>query len=215
MADTQLKALFDGVIARKLVTDFRNVQAREPVLLLQDDSGFEVVVDVPEGDLARRQREDVKDRKAWSAKAKPMVELSSLPGKQFPAVLKEFSTSADASTRTYRVTLSMERPEGVSILSGMTAKVVFTGLTTTPEKDQFVPAQAVVAGPDGQPYVWVIARDSMAASKRPVQVGELTGDHILVRGGLERGEAIATTGVHKLAEGMVVREMEISDETRR
>jgi len=55
LEDTKLRALFDGVIARKLVTDFRNVAAREPVLLLQDESVMEVVVDVPERDLAARR----------------------------------------------------------------------------------------------------------------------------------------------------------------
>ncbi len=56
LEDTRLRATFDGVIARKLVTDFRNVAAREPVLLLQDESVMEVVVDVPERDLAGAQK---------------------------------------------------------------------------------------------------------------------------------------------------------------
>ena len=57
LADTKLRALFDGVIARKLVTDFRTVAAGEPVLLLQDESLMEVVVDVPERDLAGNRRD--------------------------------------------------------------------------------------------------------------------------------------------------------------
>ena len=120
--DTKLKALFDGVIARKLVSDYRNVQEREPVLLLQDDSTLEVVVDVPEGDIAKRTRNS--DLAAWNKKAKPVVELSSLPGREFPAALKEFATAADSNTRTYRATFAMERPEGVGILPGMTLSLI-------------------------------------------------------------------------------------------
>lgn len=211
--DTKLRALFDGVIARKLVTDYRNVSAREPVLLLQDDSVLEVVVDVPERALARRRREI--DLAEWNARAKPVVELSALPGESFPAKLKELATSADPKTRTYQATFSMERPQNLGILPGMTAKVVLTGLEATPEDDFLLPAQAVVEDVGTNPYVWVVDEQAMFVTKREVEVGELTGDRIVVTSGVHPGDAIAMTGVHLLTEGMEVREMEISDETRR
>ncbi len=68
LEDTKLRAIFDGVIARKLVTDFRNVAAREAVLLLQDESVMEVVVDVPERDLASRASKSSTSRPSrWSS----------------------------------------------------------------------------------------------------------------------------------------------------
>ena len=33
--DTVLRAPFDGIVARRLVEDFQNVQAKEPVLVVQ------------------------------------------------------------------------------------------------------------------------------------------------------------------------------------
>ena len=215
--DTKLRALFDGVIARKLVTDYRNVSAREPVLLLQDDSVFEVVIDVPEGDIARRSTGDVKDLdvEAWNRMSKPVIELASVPGRSFPAELKEFATVADPSTRTYRATFTMERPEDTAILAGMTTKLTLTGLETTASEDQLVPAQAVVGGADGDPYVWVLDEATMTVSRRPVQVGRITEDRIVVTEGLQRGDAVAMTGVNLLTDGTKVAEMEISDETRR
>ncbi|MBW2719645.1 MAG: efflux RND transporter periplasmic adaptor subunit [Deltaproteobacteria bacterium] len=122
LEDTKLRATFDGVIARKLVTDFRNVAAREPVLLLQDESMMEVVVDVPERDLAgdKAHGNSDFDLAQWNAKAKPMAELSSLPGRQFPVKLSELATAADPNTRTFRATFTMEKPKGVGVLSGMT-----------------------------------------------------------------------------------------------
>jgi RND family efflux transporter MFP subunit len=217
LEDTRLRATFDGVIARKLVTDFRNVAAREPVLLLQDESMMEVVVDVPERDLAgdKADRSSDFDLARWNAEAKPMVELSSIPGRQFPVKLSELATAADPNTRTFRATFTMEKPKGVSVLSGMTAKLVLTGLLTTAPDDFLVPAQAVVADSQDEPFVWLVDQESMTVSKRPVTVGKITGgDRIVVSEGLEGGEAIATTGVHLLTEGRVVTEMEKSDETR-
>jgi RND family efflux transporter MFP subunit len=215
--DTKLRATFDGVIARKLVTDFRNVAAREPVLLLQDESMMEVVVDVPERDLAgdKAHGSSVFDLAQWNAKAKPMAELSSLPGRQFPVKLSELATAADPNTRTFRATFTMEKPKGLGVLSGMTAKLVLTGLLTTAPDDFLVPAQAVVADAQDEPFVWLVDEESMSVSKRPVTVGKITGgDRIVVTEGLEGGEAIAMTGVHLLTEGRVVTEMERSDETR-
>ena len=213
LEDTKLRALFDGVIARKLVTDYRNVAAREPVLLLQDESTMEVIVDVPERDLAG-SRTDV-DLDEWNEKAKPVVELSSLPGRQFPVKLTELATAADPNTRTFRATFSMAKPEGVSVLAGMTARLLLTGLTTTKSDEVLLPVGAVIADSEANPFVWLVDEESMTVSKQPVEAGPVTGGRIVIKGGLESGEAVAMSGVHLLAEGMAVTELEESDETRR
>lgn len=213
LEDTKLRAIFDGVIARKLVTDFRNVAAREPVLLLQDESVMEVVVDVPERDLAGSQRRGTPEE--FNARAKPMVELSALPGRQFPVELTELATAADPNTRTFRATFSMKKPEGVGVLSGMTAKLLLTGLRRTSAADVLLPVNAVLADSEEQPYVWLVDEESMTVSKLPVEVGEITGGRIVVKKGIEGGQAIAMSGVHLLDEGVVVTELMESDETRK
>ena len=213
LEDTKLRAIFDGVIARKLVSDFRNVAAREPVLLLQDESVMEVVVDVPERDLAAR-REEI-DLDEWNGKAKPMVELSALPGRQFPVELTELATAADPETRTFRATFNMKKPPDVGVLAGMTAKLILTGLRTTASDDFLLPVNAVAADSNDEPYVWLVDPDSMTVSKRAVEAGRVTGDRIVIRSGLEGGEAVAMSGVHLLAEGMRVSELAESDETRK
>lgn len=213
LEETKLRALFDGVIARKLVTDFRNVAAREPVLLLQDESVMEVVVDVPERDLAG-QRDDI-DMDEWNEKAKPVVELSALPGQKFPVKLTELATAADPATRTFRATFSMAKPDRIAVLAGMTAKLSLTGLVTTGPDEFLVPVGAVVADSEAKPFVWVVDEESMTVSKEPVTVGAITGDRIVVKDGLRGGQAIAMSGVHLLTEGMKVTELKESDETRK
>jgi len=213
LEDTRLRATFDGVIARKLVTDFRNVAAREPVLLLQDESVMEVVVDVPERDLAGARKRGTLEE--FNEQAKPVVELSALPGQQFPVELTELATAADPNTRTFRATFSMKKPDGVGVLSGMTAKLVLTGLRTTEADDFLLPVGAVVADSESKPYVWLVDQEAMTVSKLPVEVGPITGDRIVVTDGLEGGQAIAMSGVHLLTEGTVVIELKDSDETRK
>lgn len=213
LEETKLRAIFDGVIARRLVTDFRNVAAREPVLLLQDESVMEVVVDVPERDLAGGRQETTLEE--FNERAKPMAELSALPGRQFPVELTELATAADPSTRTFRATFSMEKPKGVGVLSGMTAKLVLSGLKTTAAEDFLLPVGALVADSEAEPFVWLVDEESMTVSKHPVEVGQITGDRIVVTEGLEGGQAIAMSGVHLLTEGREVTELAESDETRK
>ncbi len=213
LEDTRLRAIFDGVIARKLITDFRSIAAREPVLLLQDESVMEVVVDVPERDLAGQRREEI-DLAKWNQMAKPVVELSAKPGEQYPVRLAEMATAADPRTRTFRATFVMPKPEDLGVLSGMTAKLTLMGPTTTVVGDFLVPASALVGDAFDDPFVWVVEGEPMKALKRPVEVGNITRDRIVVTAGLQPGDAIAMSGVHLLSQGQEVTEMAQSDETR-
>jgi RND family efflux transporter MFP subunit len=55
LADTVIKAPFEGVITRRRVEPFTNVQAKQPIAELQDLRALEVVVNVPER-LVRHMR---------------------------------------------------------------------------------------------------------------------------------------------------------------
>ena len=58
VADAELRAPFAGVMARKLVEDFANVQAKEPVLILQDTSTLEIQISVPNATSPRREKSE-------------------------------------------------------------------------------------------------------------------------------------------------------------
>ncbi len=201
--DTTLRAPFDGLAARRLVEDFQNVQAKEPVVVLQDISVLEIEVSVPERDFARgnidRSVEEVTQR------AKPRVELSSLPGRSFPARVKEFATRADPVTRTFQVRLSFDPPDDVSILPGMTARVT---VISQGEGGTLLPSHATFADANKRPHVWLIDKQTMKARAAPVELGQLTGDAVQIVGGLSPGDQVAVSGVAQLREGMQVRRHE-------
>jgi RND family efflux transporter MFP subunit len=207
--DTRLIAPFSGVMARKLVQDFQNVQAKQPVLILQDESSLEIVVNVPESDvvlavpgLSPQER---------TARTNPQVELSSLSGRRFPARFQEFSATADPVTRTFPVTFAFDAPADVAVRSGMTAKVILTPprVAAAAQATTFsIPANAVLSDEGGSPYVWKVDESTMTVSRAPVVVGTLSGSEIVVQSGLVSGDVIAVTGVHQLREGLVVRRLE-------
>lgn len=205
--DTELRAPFDGVVARKLVEDFANVPAKEPVLILQDDSSLEIRVNVPERDFARMTPGvPVEER---NRRANPRVVVSALGDRRFPARITEISTTADPQTRTYQARFAFENPPDVNVLPGMTARVVVdTGDAGAGGAEIHVPVQAVVSDPEGEPFVWVVDSDTMQVSRAPVRLGRMTGDRVVIESGLEPGQTVAISGVHDLREGAKVRRFE-------
>lgn len=201
--DTVLRAPFAGLMARKLVEDFQNVKAKEAVLILQDVSHLEIAVSVPERDMT--------DERARASAAeltkivKPEVIVSALPGMRFPARIKEMATTADPTTRTFQFKLIFERPEGVNILPGMTARVV---VHPRVGDALMVPSHAPRADASDKPFVWLLDPKSMTVSRRSVDLGKMSGGAIEVLSGLEKGDEIAVSGVKQLRDGMQVRRYE-------
>jgi RND family efflux transporter MFP subunit len=208
LEDTELRAPFSGVLARRLVDDFQNVMAKQPVLILQDDSSLEIKVNVPERDLARRTTARTRPEEA-TARLQPRVVVTSLPDVSFPARIKELATTADEVTRTYEVTLAFATPTQYRVLPGMTAKVVVQAPAEHSGRSAAlrIPASATRTDESGEAFVWRIARDAMTAQRAPVKLGGLSGDQVAVLEGLEDGDLIAISGVHQLRDGMAVRRL--------
>jgi membrane fusion protein, multidrug efflux system len=193
--DTRLKAPFNGVIARRFVENFQNVQAKEPVASLQNLDEMEIVIHVPERVVRAEPR-----RAAGYATFEGMTD-------RIPVALKTFSAEADPQTQTYEVVLGFSPPPGAAVLPGMPVEVF-------PDEgagdgggqgDVLVPLAAVLAGADGAPSVWVVDPATSRVSQRPVAVGAVRGSDIVILEGLAPGDRIVTAGVHHLRDGMLVR----------
>ncbi len=197
---TELVAPFEGTVAARYVDNFEDVQAKQPVLRLLDDSRIEMMVDIPEHIVALA----------------PQVQeihctFDAFPGTELIAEIKERGNEADPVTRTYPVTLIMDQPPGIQVLPGMTGQAwaIFVQADEGDEKafDEKafeVPLESVGEDAGGERFVWVVDEKSGTVGRRPVEVLELTDVGVLVRG-LERGELIATAGAAFLCEGQRVR----------
>lgn len=201
LEDTVLTASFAGRVARKLVTDFKNVQAKEPILVLQDNSSLEVKIDIPEQDAILANPEMGMEER--NQRVRIEVFLTALPDRSIPAVMKEFATAADEVTRTFRVTVGFDAPEGVSVLAGMTARVVAHPLQGQGDSIR-VPSNATAVDDDGNAYVWIVDPSSMRVRRRTVTLGEFSGANVAIQSGLSPGDQIAASGVSQLREGMQI-----------
>ena len=208
--DTVLKAPYTGIVASKIAEDFQNVRAKEPILIFQDASTLEIDVNVPERDfvhmtpgLTLQQRTEA---------LQPKIAVSSLPGEQFPARLKSFTTTADPVTRTYKATFTFENTPAFNLLPGMTARIILQPtsgvLDGKPRANGLLlPAVATAADENGNAYVWRIDAESMQVSRTPVTLGEMTGADIRITSGIKAGDLVAVSGAAHLEEGMQVRSL--------
>lgn len=205
LADTQLLAPFDGRVARTLANNFQSIRANEPVLIFQNISSLEVDIDVPEsvftlwgqGITAEQLRPLIESR----------VEFPALPGRDFPLVLKSFRTAADPTSRTFRVTFSLNPPEDAGVLPGMTGTVLVRRLDQTiAEEGLFaVPVSAVDLRENG-PLVWRLNPETSTVESVLVELDIPQGDSHRVRSAeLQPGDEIVTAGVRFLNQGMAVR----------
>lgn len=193
---TYLRAPFNGVLAKRYVDNYQEVQAKQTIISLQNTTAIELLIDVPELLVAPERRIP-----------RAHAEFASAPGKRFELTVKEFATQADPMTQTYQVVLVMPSPSGIRILPGMTANVIFD-LSDTDVADTgiSIPAIAVIADTAGKPFVWAIDDKTMQVQRRSVTTGALTGnDNIRITAGLDLGETIAISGVSMLRDGQVVR----------
>lgn len=208
--DTRLLAPMDGRIARRLVNNFQNVQAHQPVLVFQNNGTLEVDIHVPESVMSRAGRDITPEQARDLVEAK--VEFPTIPGKTFPLELNSFTTEATPSARTFRVSFILYPPEGQNILPGMTSTVMMrvadqAGAQPS-ETDVFqIPVRAIATS-DGKSSVWKLNPTSLQVARVEVEMLEVNGESVRVRGaGLAPGDEIVTAGVRFLSDGMTVQRM--------
>lgn len=197
LADTELRAPFDGTIARRYVENFSNIQAGKPIVLLQKLSTVEVVFDLPGTDVATMAT-------LGAENISNFVRFDAVPGVDFDTELVEFSTQADPATQTYRGRVSVAIPEGTVVLPGMVANVI-VNVRTAQESVLSVPVTALAAAPDGSSFVWVVDPESKSVKRQPVTIAEVVDDQVNVTDGLSEGAQIVSAGVSQLQEGMTIR----------
>jgi len=201
--DSHIFAPFDGAVVATYAEKFEAVQPKEPILRLLDTARIEMTIDIPESGISSAHF--VKDIR---------IRFDTLPGREFPAEIKEISNEASETTRTYPVTVIMDAPTDVEIQPGMAGEV--TGRVELPTDmaatGYEVPLTAIFSREDQRSYVWVIDGASKIVSAREVQTGELTPRGVYLRSGVEPGDWIATAGVHFLREGQQVRVLESGEE---
>lgn len=201
LADTALRAPFSGEIAARFTENFEDIQARQRVLRIVDNSRIRFTVNIPEQMMAQ-----------LSAVDEIRCEFEAFPGQQLIARVDEVQREADPITRTFPITLVMDQPEGGRVLPGMTGRAWVARMNTeSMVTDDFeLPPSAVRQKAGEQSFVWVIDEASGVVKRRDVEIGRISPAGIRVRG-IEPGDLVATAGAAFLRDGQRVRVLNESD----
>ena len=127
--------------------------------------------------------------------------VATVPGSNIPPIKGKITSifpQANSQTRTVTVEAVIDNPDG-QLLSG---KFLEMKIVTARKPNAITVPQAAVVEFQDQPSVWVVEGDTVTA--QPVTLGMSTGDRIEVIGGLESGQAVVTSGQHRLVENAPV-----------
>lgn len=195
--DTRLLAPFSGVVARKYVDNFEEIQAKQPIISLQDKDNLELVVNVSENLLARSRNED-------RSNLAMVANFDALPDFHFELFIKEFTTEANPTTQTFQYVLGIKDRQGANLLPGMTANVTVTNRNHS-EQVLVVPLQALAADTDGNKIVWRLDAENRV-SAQPVSLGLPVGSNkVQILDGLNPGDTVAIAGLSSLTDGLEVK----------
>lgn len=199
LAYTELKAPFSGVVARKYVENFEEVNAKQPVFALHDLSKVHLKIDIPESIMVQARPDNPPKLTAY---------FEAIPDATFPLSIGEVSTAPDEATKTYEVTLIMKRQKNRNILPGMTARVVAERtLAESFDANFYLPASVVLKDSQGH-YVFTVADNDNGTGtvhRTEVTIGEISQLGIEIFNGVREGEQVLTAGMSKVSDGMQVR----------
>lgn len=191
-----LNAPFEALVSSREVENFTTVAAGAPIVRLHDMSELHIEVDVPEVLFQRADRGD------------NVETIAIFPGsdESFPLQILEFTAEASNIGQTFRVTFSMQPPEGRQILPGASASVRVK--VDTGEQGILVPSTAIVTTPEGDTGVMVFTpKGGETGEVTWVKVELVATQHgdFAISSGLQGGEEIVSTGGSALIDGQKVR----------
>ncbi|WP_423840372.1 efflux RND transporter periplasmic adaptor subunit [Vibrio mytili] len=184
---TQLVAPYDGTISYIPAENHEFVAAKEGVMNIQTNQVMKVIFQLPSHLL---------NRYLPSRNVSAKMQFDALPEQMFDLMFQEIDTEADPKTGSYKVTMVMERPEGLGILPGMSGSV----LATSSNSDATTIPETAFFEQDGQTYVWRVD-DQGEVVKAAVEVSK--NNQILQ--GLNNGDQIVISGVNVMEPGTKVR----------
>ena len=195
LRDATLRSPINGVILRRTVEVGSLAGPGAPAFTVADTRSVKVVFGVPDITISSLR---MGGRLAIVAEA--------IPGRTLQGRITRISPSADPNSRVFEVEAALPNGDG-RLKVGMLATLRLDD--NAGGSGIFVPLAAVVrpAG-DSSGYAVYVVRDSSTGSARAalrrVTLGDVSGNQIAVRDGLEAGERVIVRGSTIVADGQAV-----------
>ncbi len=180
----EVRAPFDGVVARKMADVGDLASPGKPLVEIQDPAALQIDADVPEQLAGQLQ---------LGAPLTIRVDSVKTP---FTGQIAEMAPSADPASRTVRIKVDIAPAPG--LMPGQFARVLVP-LGESHCLD--VPASSVVQR--GQLEIVFVVNDQQARLHL-VKTGKRAGDHVEILSGLEAGDTVVVEGAPLLLDGQPV-----------
>jgi len=192
LADTKLRAPFDGYIQRVNFSAGETVSAGLPVISMISGSAPEVEINIPSEDFIKRDKFDGFH-----------CTLEVYPGKVFPVRLIDITKKANLNQLfTARFAFTSDMAGGEIPYAGMSA-TLYIDYDYGSDYLVSVPIGAIFEE-NGQSMVWVLEKDN-TVHQRVVKIVEVKRDgYVFLSYGVKDGENVVTAGVHSLTAGQKV-----------
>lgn len=180
-----LRAPFDGIIAEVYSVVGSVASPQFPVVKLIA-AEMEVTLEIPENDLPKLY-----------VGQPAALKVAAYPGQDFPAYVDSIAPTADTTSHTFTVKVSVPDETGL-LHAGMFADV---SLLLEERAGVILVPRSALTTVDGQSAVYVVSADEQSVVVRPVTTGLTDDGHIEITDGLSVGETIVTVGLTDLSDG--------------
>ena len=183
---TTVTAPISGVIAQRMFKAGNLVALNAPMFRIVDVSRLEVVLNVPERELA-------------TLKAGQPIRLSvdALPGQVFTGAIDRVSPVVDSGSGTFRVVCAFEG--GGTLRPGMFGRVQ---IVYDQRDDALTIPRTALIEDEGESAVYTVR--AKKAVRVPVVLGYVNGELAEIRSGLKEGEPVITAGKVAVRDGTEV-----------
>lgn len=186
--DCTLTAPCDGIVSETNGEPGQNVVPGPPVVKLVSTTLLNVVVSVPENEIARMR-----------IGQPASIRLTALPAGYYRGRVVEKGVIANPLSRSYSVKIRVEDNDN-RLLPGMVANVTMHRDTT--ETAIVVPASLIQMADDNTTFVWT--NEGGKAVRRPVTCGTYLPGGVSIVSGLKEGDRVICEGQQKVCTGTPV-----------
>ena len=188
LSDCKLYAPSAGIIGKKSLEPGMNVAPGVPVLHLVKIDNVNASIPVPENEIATVKKGQ-----------KAVVTVSAIGDKVFAGEVTEVGVLSNPLSHTYTVKVLLRNQEQL-LKPGMVCSITLDN----PEIANriIIPMSAVQTDGEGNRFVFVTSESK--AVRKPISIGPLASNGVVITSGLNRGDKLIVGGYQKLSEGMAV-----------
>ena len=190
LKDCKLYAPTDGMIGKRMIEPGMSIIPGNPSFRLVKIEKVKVSFPVPENEITGI----VKGQKT-------SIRVSAIGDRQFEGSVDEIGVLSNPLSHTYMVKVILDNPDNL-LKPGMVCSVQLSNPELT--NRIIIPMSAVQLDPKGDKFVYTANTGTGKAEKKPVVAGPLTGNGVVITGGLVNGDLLITDGYQKITENSLI-----------